>query len=141
MHVTGISYFAVVVAAAASFIFGGIWYGLLSKQWMAAANLQNKPAMSGDGISPKPFVITFVALVVMAWILSGVLLHLSRGGIPLTLRSGWISGALVWAGFVMTTLVVNHTFQGAKTVLTLIDGGHWLGVLLIQCTVLVMMAA
>jgi hypothetical protein len=25
--------------------------------------------------------------------------------------------------------------------LTLIDGGHWLGVLLIQCTVLVMMAA
>jgi hypothetical protein len=31
---------------------------------------------------------------------------------------------------------VNHAFQGAKTTLTLIDGGHWLGVLLLQGTIL-----
>lgn len=41
-------------------------------------------------------------------------------------------GASVWLGFVATTLAVNHTFQGAKKELTLIDGGHWLGVLLVQ---------
>ncbi|MBM3524115.1 MAG: DUF1761 domain-containing protein, partial [Alphaproteobacteria bacterium] len=27
---------------------------------------------------------------------------------------------------------VNHGFQGVKRALTVIDGGHWLGVLLIQ---------
>jgi hypothetical protein len=32
----------------------------------------------------------------------------------------------------MTSLVVNHAFQGVRRTLTLIDGGHWLGVLLIQ---------
>ena len=29
-------------------------------------------------------------------------------------------------------MVVNHGFQGAKASLTLIDSGHWLGVLLVQ---------
>jgi hypothetical protein len=86
-----------------------------------------------------PFIIAFAALLVMAWMLAGVFLHLSRGGIALTLRSGLISGALIWAGFVTTSLIVNHAFQGAKRMLTLIDGGHWLGVLLIQSAVLILM--
>ena len=33
---------------------------------------------------------------------------------------------------VMTTQIVNHRFQGLSWNLTLIDGGHWLGVLLVQ---------
>lgn len=45
-------------------------------------------------------------------------------------------GGLIAVGFVLTTLVVNHTFQQARRTLTLIDGGHWLGVLVIQGAVL-----
>jgi hypothetical protein len=141
MHITGINYPAVAVAAVASFIFGGIWYGLFSKQWMAAANLDEKFVRgTGTGPSPVPFAVAFVALLVMAWMLAGVFLHLSRGGVTMTMRSGLISGALIWAGFVMTSLVVNHAFQGAKGTLTLIDGGHWLGVLLVQSAVLILMS-
>ncbi len=141
MHITGISYWAVAVAAVASFIFSGIWYGLWSKQWMAASGMDEKLARGGNGgFSLAPFVIAFVAQLVMAWILAGVLLHLSRGGIALTLRSGLISGALMWAGFVMTSLVVNHAYQGVRRAQTLIDGGYWLGVLLIQSAVLTLMA-
>jgi hypothetical protein len=141
MHITGISYTAVAVAAVASFIFGGIWYGLLSKQWMAAAKLDEKFVKgSGTGPSSVPFIIAFVALLVMSWMLAGVMLSLSRGGMPMTLRNGLISGALIWAGFVMTSLTVNHAFQGVKRALTLIDGGHWLGVLLVQGAVLAMMS-
>jgi hypothetical protein len=138
MHVTGISYTAVVLAAIASFAFGGLWYGLLSKQWMAAAGVDFGKE-GGRRVSPAPFVIAFVAQLVMAWMLAGVLLHLSRGGLPMTLRTGLISGALIWVGFVMSSLVVNHAFQGARYALTLIDGGHWLGVLLIQSAVLILM--
>jgi hypothetical protein len=43
-----------------------------------------------------------------------------------------ITGLFLWVGFVITTMAVNHAFQGAKPMLTLIDGGHWLGVLLLQ---------
>lgn len=141
MHVTGINYVAVAVAAVASFVFGGIWYGLLSKQWMAAANLDEKFVRgSGSGPSPMPFIVAFVALLVMATMLAGVFLHLSRGGVPMTLRNGMLSGLMIWAGFVMSSLVVNHAFQGAKSTLTFIDGGHWLGVLLVQSAVLVLMS-
>ena len=33
-------------------------------------------------------------------------------------------------------LAVNNAFRGAKRELTLIDGGHWLGVLLLQGAVI-----
>ena len=54
----------------------------------------------------------------------------------MSIRAGIISGFLLWLGFVITTMAVNHTFQGARRSLTLIDGGHWLGVLLIQGAIL-----
>ncbi len=137
MHVTGISYWAVAVAAVAGFVFSGIWYGVFSKQWLAASGMDEKLAHGGGGnFSAKPFIVTFIAQFVMAWILAGILLHVLRGGIALSLRNALISAVLIWIGFVMTTLVVNHTFQGIKRTQTLIDGGHWLGVLLIQSALL-----
>ncbi len=72
----------------------------------------------------------------MAWMFAGVLLHMAQGGLATSLRTGVISGFFLWLGFVITTMAVNHAFQGAKWSLTLIDGGHWLGVLLIQGAIL-----
>ena len=72
----------------------------------------------------------------MAWMLAGVLLHLARSGVPANMKSGIISAFCIWLGFIATTLVVNHQFQMQKAALTLIDCGHWLGVMLIQGAVL-----
>ncbi|MGZ5851100.1 MAG: DUF1761 domain-containing protein [Hyphomicrobium sp.] len=135
MHFAGLSLFAIVLAAVVSFMFGWLWYGILfPKQWMAAAGKTEADLKAQGGPTPTPFVISFVALLVMAWVLAAVIGHLGTGAI--TLRSGVIAGALMWLGFVATTLAVNHTFQGAKPVLTLLDGGHWLGVLLLQGAVI-----
>ena len=135
MHFAGLSLFAIVLAAVVSFMFGWLWYGILfPKQWMAAAGKTEADLKAQGGPTPTPFVISFVALLVMAWVLAAVIGHLGPGAI--TLRSGVIAGALMWLGFVATTLAVNHTFQGAKPVLTLLDGGHWLGVLLLQGAVI-----
>jgi hypothetical protein len=54
----------------------------------------------------------------------------------ITIRNGLISGAFCWLGFVATTLSVNYAFGQRKPALTLIDGGHWLGVLLIMGAVI-----
>jgi len=40
--------------------------------------------------------------------------------------------AFCWAGFVITTMVVNNGFAGRDARLLLIDGGHWLIVLLLM---------
>jgi len=47
----------------------------LSKQWLAAVG-KTKEEMSAGGRSPVPFIISFVALLVMGWVLAGSIGHL-----------------------------------------------------------------
>src|SRR5262245_1489853 len=130
-------YLGILVAAIAAFAFGALWYGLLfGKQWLAARGLSEAEAKTKTGPSARPFIVTFVALLVMALMLSGVLVHLALGGMAMSARTGAIAGFLLWLGFVITTMAVNHAFQGERPALTLIDGSHWLGVLLIQGAIL-----
>lgn len=135
MNFAGVNYLAVVVAAVASFIFGSVYYMALGKSWMAA--LGKTEADMKANMSPVPFIVAAVAQLVMAFMLAGVIGHLGQGMV--TAKNGLIAGFFVWLGFVATTLAVNHGFQGARRSLTLIDGGHWLGVLLIQGLVLGLM--
>jgi hypothetical protein len=139
MSLGNIDYWPILIAAVVSFAFGAAWYICLGKQWMAARDMSvadMDKAKAEMGPIPVPYIIAFIALLIMGWMFAGVLLHLARGGMPVTIRSGMISGFFLWFGFVITTLTVNHAFQGAKRSLTLIDGGHWLGVLLIQGAIL-----
>lgn len=135
MNFAGVNYLAVVVAAVASFIFGSVYYMALGKSWMAA--LGKTEADMKANMSPVPFIVAAVAQLVMAFMLAGVIGHLGQGMV--TAKNGLIAGFFIWLGFVATTLAVNHGFQGARRSLTLIDGGHWLGVLLIQGLVLGLM--
>ena len=130
MTFAGMNYLAIVAATAAGFVFGGIWYNVLSKPWMAALG-RTEAEMKANGMI-VPMIVTVIAQLVMAWVLAGLIGHMG----PVTVRTGVISGAFCWLGFVATTLAVNHAFQGAKRSLTLIDGAHWLGVLLIQGAVI-----
>ena len=139
MSFGNINYLPMLVAAIVSFAFGAVWYGSLGKQWMAARDVSAadmEKAKAEMGPIPVPYIVAFVALLVMAWMFAGVLLHLTRGGMPMTIRAGMISGFFLWLGFVITTMAVNNAFQGKRSSLTLIDGGHWLGVLLIQGAIL-----
>jgi hypothetical protein len=129
-----VSYLAVLVAATVSFVFGGIWYNIFAKQWLEAVGRPTSPTQEKGGIGF--YLLAFGAQLIMAWMLAGVLLHLSQGGMTLGLRSGIIAALFMWFGFVMTTMVVNYNFHGARQALTLIDGGHWLGVLVLQGAIL-----
>lgn len=137
----GVNYLAILVAAVASWGFGAAWYMALAKPWMAAAGFASKEAMFGSGgkPSPAPFVLAFGAELVMAWVLAGVIGHLGPG--QATLGNGVISGFFLWLGFVVTTMAVNNAYTMRRPALTAIDGGHWLGVLLLQGAILGSMGA
>ena len=64
----------------------------------------------------------------MAWVLAGVIGHLG----DITIGRSVVSAAFIWLGFVASAMTVNHRFQGAPWALTLIDAGHWLGVLIVM---------
>lgn len=132
MAFAGTNYLAVVIAAAVSYVFGALYYGALAKPWMAATGRTEGEIKSNA--STTPYFVAAIALLVMATVLAGVLGHLGPGQV--TVRNGIVSALFVWLGFVATTLAVNHAFQGSRRSLTVIDGGHWLGVLLIQGTII-----
>jgi hypothetical protein len=133
MTFAGINYLAVLVAAVAGWLLGAGYYMALGKQWMAAHEWPAEKIarhQAGGPDSKAPFVIAFVALLVMAWVLAGLLGHFSPA--LAGIRGGIISGAFVWLGFVATTTMVNYSFGGKKPMLIAIDAGHWLLVLILQ---------
>lgn len=131
MTFSGVNPTAILLATTTSFLFGGVWYGMLSTRWMRAAKIDLKHAEVGNNMQKAmPFFVCIAALLVMSLFLAGLMGHLGATGF--SARVGAITGAAVWFGFVLTSLGVNHAFQGAPRDLTLIDGGHWLGVLVIQ---------
>lgn len=128
MSFAGINYLAVIIAAIASFLFGFAWYAMLAKRWMAALGMSREEVLPGGRHPRGTLVLTFIAELVMAWMLAGLLGHLGT----IDIRTGLISGVSVWIGFIATVMLVDHRFQHARWALSLIDGGHWLGVLLVQ---------
>ena len=124
MAFAGMNVLAILAAAVAAFAWGAAYYMTLSKQWLAAVG-KTEPNKS-----PVPFIISFVALVVMAWVLAGTVGHLGPGQV--TLKNGIISALFLWLGFVVTTIFVNNAYPGRKYSLSVIDSIHWLGVLVIQ---------
>jgi len=75
-----------------------------------------------------PFVLVFVGHVVMAWTLAGILGHFGT----VTVKDGVITGALCWFGFVLTSMLANNAFAMRSYRLTVIDGGHYLLVLVLM---------
>jgi ABC-type sulfate transport system permease subunit len=122
------NWLAILIATVAGFVFGAAYYMSLSKPWLAAiGKTKEQIAAEGKG-SPLPFMISIVALAVMAVVLAGTVGHLGQ----VNLKGGVITALFMWLGFVITTMAVNNAFGQRKASLTIIDGIHWLGVLVIQ---------
>ena len=132
MQPVGVNYLGIVAAAAGGFFFGFIYYMTLAKQWMAATG-KTEESLKAGGMA-KPMIITAIAQLIMAFMLAGILGHL--GAENMNIQGGLITGAFVWLGFAATATAVNYAWQRAKPMLTVIDSGHWLGVLLIEGTIL-----
>lgn len=131
MTFAGLNYLAILLAALAAFGWGAIYYMTLSKQWLAVVGMTKEQMQSR---SAAPFVISFIALVVMSWVLAGTLGHLGPGQV--TIKNGIISGLFLWLGFIVTTVFVNNAYPGRKYSLSVIDSIHWLGVVVIEGAVI-----
>jgi hypothetical protein len=131
MTFAGLNYLAIVGAAVLAWLAGAIWYMALGKVWMAALGKtpDDMQAIKSRPGAFLPFVYALAAEVVMAWTLAGIVGHLGPGQV--TIRNGIISALFCWFGLVMTTMLVNNSFASRDWRLLLIDGGHWLVVLVL----------
>lgn len=131
MAFAGVNYLAVVVAAVLAFVFGAVYYGVLSKPWMKAARIEPK---GSGGMMPPPGLLinSIVCELIMAWVLAAVLGAIGAVGIGAALSAAFF----LWLGFIATTIAVNQRYQSYGWDLTVIDAIHWLGVALIMGAVI-----
>lgn len=137
MSFAAINTVAVIAATIAAFLFGGVWYGLFGQRWMAAVGKTEEQLKAAGRPMPMLFALTIAAEFAVALMLAGLLGHFG----DMTLRGGVITAALLWAGLVLPVHLINYAYQGAPWTLATIDGGHWLGVLMIEGAVIGWMGA
>ena len=120
-----VNWVAALVATIAGFAVGAAWYMALSKQWQAAIGKTRGQLDAG----PVPYVIGVVVELVMAIVLAVVVRSIFG---EVSVANGLLAGAVMWLGFVMPPMILNHRYQNMPWQLTIIDGGHLLAVLLVQ---------
>ncbi len=124
MDFSGINYLSVLPAAIAGMITGAIWYGVFAKPWMKAVGFTE------DDVQQKPslYIVAVIAQLVIAYLMAGLIGHLGN----YSLTGGVITAFFCWIGFCLAPMAVNHRFQNKGWDLTIIDGGYWLVVFLLQ---------
>jgi MFS family permease len=126
---------AILAAGVAGWIFGAVWYGVLSKPYQRALGLN--PEDCKDKKMPLlPMIAAFVAAVVMSAVLYQLLTNLGVLGV----WPSMVAGFTVGVGFVLTSVLVNNMFQQKSFALTVIDGCHWVLALVIEAVVISLLA-
>ena len=101
MFMTTTTNFLVMLGAAiAAWLFGALWYGTLGRQWVAAQDttmeaFKAKQAAKAGRLSAKlPFVLSFAAELLMAYVLYGLMKHVAHTN-PLSVGTGIVSAIAV----------------------------------------------
>ena len=113
---------AILAAAAAGFVIGGLWYGpLFGKAWMKARGISHEEA--ADGNMPLIFGGTFVLNLIAAFMLD----HLYQTyDAPVGFHHSLVIASIIGVGFVTTSIGVNYLFSRLPRALFLIDAGYWI---------------
>jgi hypothetical protein len=88
-QLANVNYLAVLVAAVAAWILGAVWYGTFSKAWIAAQGKtmeslkQEQAEKVGQLSAILPFLLVFIANLIIAVMLYGIMKHVG----PFTIRA------------------------------------------------------
>ena len=113
-----INWIAVVVAAVASFLLGGLWYSpaLFGKAWQREAGLTDEQLKNGNMI--RIFGLSLVLSLLAAWNFANFLGP--RPSIAFGAGVG-ASAGLLW---VASSFGINYLFERKSLVLFFINGGY-----------------
>lgn len=119
MDISTLNWLAIIVAALANFLVGGLWYSplLFGKLWMKENNFTEEELRKGN--MPKIFGLTFVFSFVMAFNLA---MYLNDAGT--TASWGAIAGFLAGFGWVAMSIFVIGQFERKSTKYMLIHAGY-----------------
>lgn len=111
---------AVWIASIVFFVVGAIWYSIMAAPWMAAIGKTMEELGREQGASPLPYVVGFVAILVMCYTLAWLMHRLQAA----TLAAGLRLGAIIAIGFIAATLALNYGFEARSITLWLINSAY-----------------
>ena len=110
----------VLVAAAAAWIFGAVWYMALAKPWVEAAGVKVDANGRPEGGSPLPFILSAIAMILVA----GMMRHIIAEAEIDTLIKGLTVGLGIGLFMISPWIMINNAYGMRPFKLTLIDGGY-----------------
>lgn len=112
------NWLAILVAAALSFLIGGVWYSpiLFAKRWQRECGLSDEQLKNAN--MARIFGLAYVCSLVMAVNLAAFL------GAKATVPFGLAAGAAAGIGWVAMCFAINDLFERRSLVLWLINSGY-----------------
>ena len=111
---------AVIIAAAAGFAVGAVWYGVFAKPWMADTGIEVGEDGKPVSMSPLPYIMAAIAMLLVA----GMMRHTFALSNIDTVAKGVVSGLGIGLFFISPWIMINNGYGGRPFRLTLIDGGY-----------------
>lgn len=120
--IASINYWAVLVAAVASFLLGGLWYSpvMFQRCWMQAAGVTEAQLQGGN--TGLIFGVSFVLQLIAAFVLAMFL------GPTADLAFGVTAGAMVGIAWVATAFGVVYLFERRPMQLFWVNAGYQMAV-------------
>jgi small-conductance mechanosensitive channel len=115
--VTAGRHLAVWIASIVFFILGAIWYSVMQAPWLAGIGKSTSEIAAAHGTSPMPYVVGFLAILVMCYTLAWLMQRLHAA----SLLAGLRLGAIVAIGFIAATLALNYGFEARSVTLWVIN--------------------
>ena len=111
----------IFLAAAAAFVVGAVWYGVLfGKQWQRAAGMSDQDVQSGN-MAPT-MGLTFLFELAMATMLAHNFARLGQP--PFHIKMMMATGIAL--AFVIPAMGVNYLYLRKTGAHFFLDAGHWL---------------
>ena len=117
-----VNWLAVVLAAAAGFVVGGIWYGpVMGKRWMGAVGLTEEQIKGGNMAAIYGGAFAFSLLA--SWTLAHTFATYAQ---DLSVFVKVLTALGVALGFIVPAIGTNYLFSQKPKALFFIDAGYWL---------------
>ena len=113
----GLDWWAIIVASAAAFALGAVWYGpLFGKAWVAAIGKTEEEIKP----SPEPFIVSAIAALVTCVVVAALMQGLGMTG----LGTGIVFGLITGVGYIATSMASDTAFCGWGWKLWSIQAGY-----------------
>jgi hypothetical protein len=117
------NYLAIVVAAIACFLFEAGWYSFFLHSWLDGIG-RTMQWLEASGVNPA---VQYGTALLSAAVMASAISCVTQLTGPQTALRGMRAGALLWLGFVLTTLSTEYIFEVRTWSLLGVNAGFWLG--------------